>query len=449
MRGRKGKCHVCGEVFPIELKQLELSGDESAPSNSGVHQVANEQIGSGSPKALSSTGAVRSAAIRLSCPACSCLMEVPPSAAGMQALCPQCNQLLEIPSDPRPDDGRTQANSASQPGSDKGNNPFLAPSPAPLRTSTKTVAPSQAPPSTQAARPLRKPESASEPTTFAPSGSNDFFGQDFGDLDNALPTNAYLAPTMASQDSWLVPIAGLVNRNLSFSNAFSLLFERSFPACLIAPALFLNAALFAMGLIYLAGLIVEQAGELSANRRLLAVGVSLILSVPIWTATVCMTCNTALSALRQRELPASVLFGTGKIYGGVLILMIGWTLLLAAQLFLPSLVAFGFTSIGLQHLAGVSAIGILVLLVILQLAVQMFFGFTPFAMLDGHGFLGSVQISLSICGRNFLTVLGTTICGWLLFTAIAFVSCGVGAVLLIGIMFFLQAAMYLLARGDG
>jgi hypothetical protein len=83
MEGKRGKCHVCNEVFSIELREAEepvIEIQESTPAP----KKTKAPISSKQP-------------IRFACSNCSGTMEVPGATAGKQTSCPYCKAMVAIP----------------------------------------------------------------------------------------------------------------------------------------------------------------------------------------------------------------------------------------------------------------------------------------------------------------------------------------------------------------
>lgn len=438
MQGRKGKCHACGAVFPIELKRPRETLPTSPLGAAGLPQPASQ-----SP---------RSSTLRLACVHCQGIMAVAASAAGQMTACPHCHQRLKIPG------------SAPQP-------------PAAPRASPRTVSPRAASPTPSRAKPARppsgsspaaRPKSPAAPTAYAapiapaapistPSqpafdsraaAAGDDIWADLGDLSGSPVGNPYQSPAGGGEGAWSAPTSPRRLRGLTFSNAFSLLFATAFPSCLIA------AVWYLMGTV--AAFIIGALGNLAANGVVTAmqpttVATALAVALPILlvfgfvqilvgVASMCLTCNLALRAVRGKRLDAEHIFSTGGCYGGVLGLQLIWGLLVGALAGLPWLLNY----LQIQPPPVLVALVSLVF-VFLLLAGILASCFVPFALIDGETFGEALTTSFSIVFNNLLTVLAVLICGAFLYLAVSLVTCGIAAVALVGLPWYLLAAIYHLA----
>ncbi|MDX1925620.1 MAG: hypothetical protein SFV81_03830 [Pirellulaceae bacterium] len=138
MQGRRGKCHACGNVFPIELRIAEQISDNSvaevprqtpASSPSSFDNIHDELTLDEPPKpakvsserassrSATSAGTVVSKAsrselppIQFNCTSCRGRMEVPGEAAQQLTHCPHCKRQLTIPAESEPSPEALAAN---------------------------------------------------------------------------------------------------------------------------------------------------------------------------------------------------------------------------------------------------------------------------------------------------------------------------------------------------
>lgn len=441
MEGRKGKCHVCGAVFTISLKAAApntlpnpslptqpahrplptkpaVAKPKSLPSKqtAGQPQTAKSKTPSPTPRPVQAAGqtarpAARSTTIQFACTHCQGVMEVPSSTAGRNTECPYCRQLLTIP-----------------------------------RQSTIDVSAQSAPtnyyaPSTEA-QPLMFPE----PQNVVTSAS--------------INSNPYASPLLEQHSPYESFNDGTSTtrkkiRGLTFTNAFELALASLLPYCLVGSAAFLlvGGIIFALvlGAVALAGfsiqsLQLEPQSAVGMSVVFGIVGIAVITSVFLVTAVFCMICNTALHAVRGRKISTHVLFGMGESYPGMLAIMLGWTVInLLRREGIPWLVR-SLADSGQMETAAVVGIVSAVVLFIVQVTLTFLLAFVPYALLDGQDLPNAIATSSSIFLSNFLTVFAVSVCGWLLFILVSVFTCGLGFIVFIGFMLYLNAAIYHLAE---
>lgn len=413
MRGRKGKCHACGEVFSIELREAE-SPEFAYPEISKVPEKAPV----GSP---AQGHAAIPAAIQLACSSCAGVMEVPSSAVGQTTACPFCQQLLQIP-DPR--------GSAA------------VPSPAPRPRQAPQAPQAQAASASQNARPSSSPGAMAIPQT--PQPEQDIWA-DLGDQSGQLHPAANPYTPAASSTSWDAPLSQR-RRGLTFSGAFGLTFELAFPTCLVAVVIYLMLGVANAIIVYGGGFLLRiflQSAQLERTTAITIAGVFLfivsIVAICLSTVGVCMTCNGALATVRRKRPGSDVLFSTGDVFLPMLAFLFFMTLLYGAIAFLPQ---------GVVMLVGPNPVLIL-LSALLVLGLLVLLGATqclaPFAIIDGEGPFSAMGTSLGIFASKPLDMLGIFLAGTLLYLGIGLVTCGLGALLLVGFPFYLFASAYHLA----
>lgn len=428
MRGRKGKCHVCGEVFPIELKAAQhdtplspaggLTPSPKPASSRPAHAPTPRPAKDLSPvkkrKPVKKQSPARQPAatgtIQLSCPDCSGVMEVPTSAAGQNTACPFCSTLLEIPDD----------------------------------TASKKT-------------PTRSPalnSRSSDPLAASSSNSTGDIWSELGDLSGAAQTASNVNPYQAPIDSgnaWSAPPKSKTNfRGLSFSNAFGLVFDTAFPSVLIAPALFVPGVIVCLAIMFASAFAGSLAsGPIVEGETPIAVlamaGLGALISVVIASVLTAMICNVALRAVRRKPVSVEVVFSTGGSFSCVLVLMLLWTVFRAAQQFGVPAIIGPMVQSGQRETALVVALTAIIGIFVIQVVTYFLFCSAPFAMIDGRDLGESLQLSMSILFSNFFTIVGASICCWLLYVAVSVVSCGIGAILLVGLQAYMHAAIYHLA----
>ncbi len=442
MRGRKGKCHACGEVFVIQLKApvgaelTEVRAPEMIPKSTRARPAtksstsrlaskpatrqASKPTASATPRPAQQPAVSlqpSSPSIQLACAKCEGIMEVPASAAGQTTNCPFCQQLLKIPQ-PKPKTSRSQ-----------------------------TVAQ----PIRQAPQPASAPFQ-SQPKSHAQPVADDIWA-DLGDLSGA--ANPFAAPqAAATADTWQPTQQRKRLHGLTFANAFRLTFDSLLPNCLLAPVLFGCTAVIGVISVLIAGMVggwiydaLQPQTQVGTYSAILApVVLVMIVMHFISNAAVCMTCNTALHVVRGKPVTAQVLFGTGSAYGGMLVLMFAGTgLNMLTRFGIPYLVS-GWRDAGDMDTAIAVGGTLLVVMFLVQLGLFFLLATVPFALLDGASLPDAIGTSCSILFGNFLTVFGAIVCGWLLYLAVSLISCGLGLIALIGAPFYLYAAIYHLAN---
>jgi hypothetical protein len=454
MEGRKGKCHACGEVFAIELKPAIAPGTAARPSNlpkktisksmqpGVIGQTKNHSadtpastpeadkaakrgtrsIPSPSPAPSASRS---SASIQFACKHCQGVMEVPGSTAGRTTQCPYCQQLLSIPQH-------------------------------------STYLPSASSSTSSTAAGYFSPHAPAQPQVFpadhsprAPYASASHLGDYSGaNLGNAYAT-PYLEPEASSDtpSEWSQPRKKKI-RGLSFSNAFELTFASLFPYSLAAAGLFTLAGGLALILVLGAGFLggfslqtLELTAASTAGQVVIygLLAVAVLTAVFLVTAVYCMTCNTALHVMRGQKITSEVLFGTGESYGGMLVIMLGWTGLNFVRKFGVPWVARSFVEAGQEDIAITLALTSIGVLYFLQVALTLLLAYVPFALLDGQSLSDAIGTSVSIFFGNFLTVLAVGVCGGLLYALASVLTCGMGFIVFIGSLLYLHASVYHLA----
>ena len=187
--------------------------------------------------------------------------------------------------------------------------------------------------------------------------------------------------------------------------------------------------------------------ELADPNSLWVLGVSVLVGTSligcfIATAAYCMTCNTALQAVRGKRVSSRVVFNTGDAYGGMLAILLGWTVFNFVRKFgLGFLVREMASSLDPQTamlVGGLLSLGLL----LLQVTLVFLWSFVPYALLDGQSLSNAMGTSMAICLNHFWTVLAVTICGWVLYLMAGILSIGVGLIVLMGFSFYMNAAMY-------
>lgn len=454
MEGRKGKCHACGEVFAIALEPGPSK--EAQPVPSAVSTSSNNATAGGRPsnstvvdrlsnKATEAEQRLATAAaaiakrpsaptpsrptvqvvesssqsaapIQFSCQHCAGTMEVPASAAGQQTNCPYCGVMLTIPARSEAALGQAVSSTAAN-----------------LQGSPRAASP-------------------------APQQTQQMWTE-LEDMSGVAHANPYAASSLmphaaGAASQWSSRSRRKRLRGLTFSNAFELTLDSLFPFCLIAPLLFGMAALatFVTYLVLVASArSMVRTLELSDPNSLWTLGVGILLGTQliscfIFTAAYCMTCNTALQAVRGKRVSARVVFSTGDAYGGVLAIMLGWAVFNFARKF-----GVGFLvrelAASVDPKTALIIGGLLVIfLTLAQIILTFLWGFVAYALLDGQSLSNAMSTSVSICLNHFWTVIAVIICGWILYTLVGILSIGLGLVVLMGFSFYMNAAMYRLAE---
>lgn len=422
MEGKKGKCHACGEVFAIALEPAPVSPQNASVSNpDGLGPAVLSSASAPSPTTRPSAPTVMTSAaqrhvpIQFNCPYCAGVMEVPASTSGQQTLCPYCGEPLTIPAV----SNSPRALVASRPVASAGSYP-----------ATTVV------PATQGEQNLWT--ALSEQSVAA--------------LGNPYAASALSPHDTISSEMWSTPPCRKRLRGLTFSNAFALTFNSLFPFCLIAPVLFGMATVIALiAYMFLMSLAKQTTLDMSDETSIQVIVFGLLagavlIGILAATAAYCMTCNTALHAVRGKHITSRVVFSTGEAYGGMLAIMLGWTILnLLRTIGVPYLMQ-EIAKAGDPQTAKLTGILIIGVLLLVQLVFTFLWSFVPYALLDGQSFFRAMGTSTSICLNYFSVVMPVLICGWLLYILVGVASIGLGIVLLIGAQFYLNAAIYHLAE---
>ena len=243
-------------------------------------------------------------------------------------------------------------------------------------------------------------------------------------------------------------------RGLTFANAFELTLGSLFPFCLIAPLLF-GVAAVATFIIY--SLMVAfthmmlRVLEVSNPNLLWVLGLSIIIGTALISCVIasvayCMTCNTALHAVRGKRVSSRVVFSTGTAYGGMLAILLGWTIFSLVREFGVGLLVRSMAASVDPQTAVVVGTLLTLMLTLVQLTLTFLWGFVPYALLDRQSLSSAMATSMSICGKHFWTIIGVIICGWTLYILAGILSVGLGLIVLIGFSFYMNAAIYHLAQ---
>lgn len=433
MEGRKGKCHACGEVFAIALepappKEVQTSSGglsttaENATGRSSDSRTARSSLPTPQrpPAPVQPTAQVvisssqTTAPIQFTCQHCAGTMEVPATAAGQSTNCPFCGVTLTIPAKSETLRAQTARSTSA---SSHGN-------------------------SGAAAGPTQAPQIWTE----------------LEDMSGAANNNPYAASTLmpaaAEASPWNTRPRRKRLRGLTFANAFELTLDSLFPFCLIAPLLFGLAALatYLTYVIFIAfARVAVRTLELSSPNSLWVLGLgvligTLLVGCFITTVAYCMTCNTALHAVRGKRVSSRVVFNTGEAYGGMLAIMLGWTVFNFVRKAGVDFLVGEMAGSGDPQIAFIAGGLLALILTLIQLTLTFLWGFVPYALLDGQSLTSAMETSMSICLNHFWTVIAVIICGWILYLLVGILSIGLGMIVLMGFSFYMNAAMYHLAE---
>lgn len=421
MQGRRGKCHVCGAVFSIALEAASSPRAASTAAPSPAAPLGPKRTTVAGP-AAAPVASPPPAFIRFACQQCQGVMEVPGSTAGRSTQCPFCQSLQAIP-----------------------------------RQSTVAIGPRAA------GQPAGHSASSRGLRQQASGGYASGLGEALQELSTQGGTasdNPYAAPAQSptgpldSSDAWDPGSATAPRRALTFGNVFELTSSALLPYCLVAALLFAMVAGASFGLTvaaaYAAGSMLQSLQWDPRSTAGLALiysllGIATLVAVCLVTAAWCMTCNTALHAVRNKRITPQVLFGTGNAYPGMLVLMLGWTAFnVLRQVGVPWLAEA--LAGGQAELAGTIGLVAVIVLGLVQVVLMFLLAFVPYALLDGQDLLGAIGTSSSLSVRYSGTVAAANVCGALLYVFISVVTCGVGAIVFIGGLLYLNAAIYKLAR---
>lgn len=451
MEGRKGKCHACGEVFAISIEPGPAKAGQPAPnalSNSGSNATTGGRP-SGSPvvaglasrpaevekrpaaatvtprvsapaparptSQVIASGLQAAAPIQFACRHCAGTMEVPAAATGQSTNCPFCGTRLTIPAKSEAALGQSLSSTSADP---QGN----------LHTA--------------AAGRQQGPQLWTE----------------LGDMSGAAQANPYTSSTLVPHDAtpsqWNARPRRKRLQGLTFANAFELTLDSLFPFCLIAPLLFGMAALA----MYLIRVIFIAFARSTVNKLdltdpdtlwMVGIGIQMCISAVgcfVFATVYCMTCNTALHAVRGKRISSRVVFDTGDAYGGMLGIFLGWTVFGWLLLFGIVFLARAMQSSGDPQQAVFLGRGIILALSLTYFTLTFLWGFVPYALLDGQSLSNAMGTSMSICLNHFWTVIAVILCGWVLYTLVGILSIGLGLIVLAGFSFYMNAAMYHLAE---
>lgn len=429
MEGKKGKCHACGEVFAIALEPAPVtypnpSGarptapSPSQPSPSVAKPSAPSPAAKPRDNAVMISSSQRQVPIQFHCQSCSGVLEVPGATSGQQTLCPYCGETLTIPA--TSDSARAQTASR----------PVVSAVPYPVQTAALV--------------------NQTEQNMWTA----------LSDKTSAAQSNPYAAPALspldtASSEMWNLPAPSRKRiRGLTFSNAFALMFDSLFPFCLVAPVLFGIAGVTTLiAFLFFRFASVQTVKTLNLVEELplqiLAFGFiscTVLVGVFAFTAAYCMTCNTALHAVRGKKISSRVVFNPGNAYGGMLAL---WCGVLLFYIFRKSGIPFlaqEIAKVSDPQTATVIALATILILSLVEVVLTYLWTFVPFALLDGQSLPEAMGTSTSISLSHFSNVLPTLIAGRLLFVIFGVISIGFGFVILMGAILYLSAAIYHLAE---
>lgn len=417
MRGRKGKCHTCGEVFPIVLKsaeQPEVPVREATHKRaSSAHGPASKQFGT-SPASTQASAAAQGT-IRIACGSCEGVMEVARSAAGQTTACPYCQQLLQIPT----------ATGAP-------------PSPAPQSPVART-------PQRKQASPAARTEPAPANSTRATQQPQSDLWTELGDLSNA---GTVLPPANPHQTSatteYEAPVRRRPRSGVTVSNVFGLAFETAFPSCLLSGLAYIGLSILSAAIVYGSAFLLGMvAGVLELDQGSLQIAVGImgllgaIVNVCITAAALAIVCHGALGVVRKRQ---PELFSTGNALVPMILFLLAASLIVIPIVLIP------------QGLSLISpSLAILGALLALPLMLAFYFGIclAPIAVADGDGPIEAMNTSLKIISANLIPMVGVFLC--LILTGIAVtiitvLTCGLGGILLAFPMYILAAAYHLATR---
>ncbi|MFK7735286.1 MAG: hypothetical protein AB8B50_04610 [Pirellulaceae bacterium] len=454
MRGRNGKCHVCDEVFAIELKAAETTstdfdrghtGTEQQPAADASRQFA-PRAGTGD-QSLNSQGREPTAdqtqppaSIQFSCSSCDGVMEVPAATVGQKTACPYCSTHLLIPA--------ASSGAKTQPTSRPTSNP-----PGSNHTLHSTSTPNQLDDkyrfaeldATDFEQPLSNPykNNRSSPSAVD-AGTQSAAQSEFGD------SNPYDAPT----SDYSIPSGNWnakrrkTNKQLSFSNVFSLTFERAFPNSLLASLVSILGFGLACGIFY-GGIIITvlvlaqiNAQNPIVNGIILVVTGLMLFTVFLFVGnyTLCLLYRSALLTIRGETHSMKDLFAVGDSPGRMFLYFLLLTLITGVPALLPQLLIF---LLGQENAIIVVPISLLISLTtgLLSLAVSL----APFGIVDGQSTGDAIGTSLHIFKNHAGTLLACSIIASLMCSVAAVVTCGIGMILLIGFPFCVLAAVYDLA----
>ncbi len=449
MQGRKGKCHTCGEVFPIELRQV----DEPETPTIKISRPAGVQQPNVSVK--KTPKAVPSKPIQLACPACNGVMEVPASAAGQTTACPFCRQLLQIPGQvqgptPSPAPQRSPVTGAAEGMAShnvyaKNSGSAAVPNSRP-RTGRRPQ--SSAAKRTRAVTPAAQPkkQDALQKASQDAGPPQEDVWADLGDLSGAAHTNPYETlhsyGGSASDSAWDKPHSR-VRGGLTFSNAFSLAFERAFPECLTAILIYIAigtaASAISFGGLSLLGWllrIAEVDPEIGIVIVYAALGIVVLVSIALGTAGLCMVCHGALITIRKRKADSSELFSTGGVFLPMLTFLFVAGILGGILGAIPQAVA---AIVGQNPiLIGLSALCVFPLSLSFSLGTCL----APVAIADGEGPFDAMATSFRIFLANPVTIFGVVVVGGIGYLMLTVCTCGLGGIILVGFPYYLLAACY-------
>lgn len=452
MEGRKGKCHACGEVFAISL---EPGPSKEAPSSTDALSISASAVAAGdhSPagSAAASLGGTSpatpivtekrpggapaakhkpakpaaqvvvsssqsTAPIQFSCQHCAGTMEVPASAVGQSTSCPFCGAVLTIPA-----------------GSEAALSRNLGLASADLRGGSRAASP------------------AGQQTQEMWTELEDMSGTAQA---NPYAPSAPMPHAAADSSQWNARSRRKRLRGLTFANAFELTLDSLFPFCLIAPLLF-GMVMIAAYVIYITLIAFARSTvrtlELSDPNSLWVLGLgvvlgTLIISSFVATLAYCMTCNTALHAVRGKRVSSRVVFSTGDAYGGMLAIFLGWTVFNFVRKYGVGFLVDEIRLSGDPQTAVIVGALLVFILSLAQVVLTFLWGFVPYALLDGQSLSTAMSTSVSICLNHFWTVIAVIICGWILYILVGILSIGLGMIVLAGFSFYMNAAMYHLAE---
>ncbi len=447
MEGRKGKCHACGEVFIISLKPAELkaakfnpnspNGTRATPAISETTNAAAQRPRPPQPPAPNSsptssrkspqtkerqsqqidapTRTANETGLQFCCIQCNGIMEVPRSAIGQSTQCPYCQQIQTIPSSPE-SSKTTQLDSMN---------------------------------ATNARVQLNGVQGYGERT----AQHQDPWAE-LGDSNGPIGTPA-IFNAQPGANTWKTQSVKKTS-DFTFSNAFSRTFQSLFPSCLIASAVYIVVSVCTSGLmLFVVPLLAISLGAIlgippqSTESTWVVMGSFALSAIPVLllgNAALCMTCKVALHAMRGQPISPPSVFQIGSIFGGTLVVLLGWTAFIIAFQYISQSIVTSMARAGQTDSALVVLIVLFLFSGLLNALLYCMLAYVPFALLDGQSLSRAISTSSGIFYGNFFKIIGINLCGCLLFVFVSTLTCGFGFIVLVGSLAYLNAAVYQLAN---
>ncbi len=454
--GQVGKCHVCQQVFLIELRPAPPAKPKPAPTAKPA-----------------STAAAASDNEMGKCPGCKQAFRLPANLQGKPFACPGCKTKLEL-NGTKVEFYAPVARAVNQPA--KPTPPKHAPQPEPRTAEVKPkvtlplpASPAQGPPARPAAfapspAPARPTASGpavtpARPAPLPESSLGDIFATPAADASPSFgfefsePVyNPYAPPNTSSRsDQPTVTQGGTVNVvAASITDIFNLFVKHLLPATVVLSLILV--------LMWIGGYVTMFAsifgmGGLTAFGVPVFAGIGLLFVLAIVAlfgviAVLGAVNHCLLRTMRDGTFDAGALGSLNRKF---------WQI--CGVMMLTFIISFGVTAL-LNLLANLTfgdgfpsgarpgalppwpLLVCMILTNILSWVIYMVFSFAPFAVFEGHGVIGSLQISLKVFTKNVVQILLLSLAMWFALILFTVFTCGLGMIFFSAAPMALTAAIY-------